>query len=436
MDTTTQQMKDIISSTLSVATNQLPSENAAKCNENGTNPDYHCMLDQPREYKPTRHAITIMTSYIQPAICSFGILGNIMILIVLTRYRMRRNVSRPEKVVHVGLITMAMSDLLFNLTVLPRAIVAYDEIFVPAGSFKLLYNMYQTGVVTTFSLTSTWLIVITAGLRYVGVCHPFRARYLVTRTAIFTSIGVICALCVLLNLPQFWLRSMVYLYDNNGTSIGLVLIDLGPLDNDTLMGEIYAWIRAFFAIFIPGLLLIYFNTRLLMGLHASRCFNENNVVHTPATTHRESGASNRLTRTLIAVVVMFILLVYPYTLLDFFIYLVPLFDADVESVMLARSVVNTLHVSNYAFNFVLYCSMNASFRRGIRELMCWPCTEHSHSETPEPKPSSSHSTSHPLLKSETHYNTSTDGPRTEITMTTFHDIHGRFNDTDVSNTPL
>ncbi|KAK2141283.1 hypothetical protein LSH36_1128g00006 [Paralvinella palmiformis] len=376
-----------------------------------------------QDYVISRYVTKLAMSYVLPTVCCFGIVGNMMILIILTKYRVRRTVSIPEKVVHAGLITMAVSDLLFNISVLPLAFVADGSLMLPAGSFHLFYNLYSTGFITTFSLTSTWLIVVTAGLRYLGVCHPLQSRYLITRKAIFISIGVICLVCVLVNVPQFLIQRATPLYEQDGYVT--MLIDLGPFSHENARGVIYSWIRAFFAIFIPGILLIYFNTRLLMALHASRRLHRNHVIQSAVTVRRETGSSNRLTRTLVAVIIMFIVLVYPDSLLDFFTYVAPLIDIkNNESVMIARVIVNMLQITNYAFNFVLYCVMNATFRRALRELICWCLTAHTHRHNEGQLSRPCHKLLHPLLKNDSRYlDNSSMCQRTAMTIATMSTEH-------------
>ncbi|KAK2144611.1 hypothetical protein LSH36_743g00011 [Paralvinella palmiformis] len=297
---------------------------------------------------------------------------------------------------------MAVSDLLFNISVLPLAFVPDGSLILPARSFHLFYNLYSTGLITTFSLTSTWLIVITAGLRYLGVCHPLKSRYLITRKTIFISIGVICLVCVLVNVPQFLVQRAIPLYEQDGHVT--MLIDLGPFSHGNTRGVIYSWIRAFFAIFIPGILLIYFNTRLVMALHASRRLHRHHVIQSAISVRRQTGSSNRLTRTLIALIIMFIVLVYPDSLLDFFTYVAPLIEIrNNESVLIARIVVNMLQIANYAFNFVLYCVMNATFRRAMRELSGWCLTRHGHRRSDGHVSRPGHKVFHSLLKIDSHY---------------------------------
>ena len=114
--------------------------------------------------------------------------------------------------------------------------------------------MYSAGLFSTFSLTSTWLIVVTAAMRYVVLCHPFRAsRGLVPHygchATSYAVIAVTVTLCVLGSVPSFMLTkaSVVAGGDNppagveNGTSY--LLIDLGEFSHEKRLGLAYHWIN-------------------------------------------------------------------------------------------------------------------------------------------------------------------------------------------------
>ena len=317
------------------------------------------------------HIQTVLNENVLPAICICGILGNSLIIMTMTRHRVRRTVSESEMVVHAGLLVMAITDLLFNISLLPRAFISENKVVFAAGSFPLIYNCYGTGLITMFSLMSTWLIVGTSGLRYVGVCHPLRARYVISLKAIYICISLIIVLCLLGNLPQFWLHKTVDLGIYNG--VHMVMFDLGPFSHLHTRGIIYSWIRAIFSIFIPGILLIYFNTRLLLALRASRRLHRSHVRRSTTNERRDPSNSHRLTRTLIAVIVMFILLVYPSELIDFFTHIAPVVSINNRTVIIGRAFTNILQVSNFSFNFILYCAMNSPFRKAVRELARSKC---------------------------------------------------------------
>jgi hypothetical protein len=69
-----------------------------------------------------------------PTICSFGTVGNLLNLLVLTRKRLQCSMDRMEKSAHVGLVSLAVSDLMFCL-------FYFLTIVVPAQTVSQLNKM-------------------------------------------------------------------------------------------------------------------------------------------------------------------------------------------------------------------------------------------------------------------------------------------------------
>lgn len=105
--------------------------------------------------------------YVIFVICCFGTAGNILNIAVLTQHRVRRSVESQEAVVYYGLLSLAVTDLLFCVSMLPKAFVPERILFEGRG-FCFFYQLYSQGLITTFSLLSTWFIVMMAGVRYIG----------------------------------------------------------------------------------------------------------------------------------------------------------------------------------------------------------------------------------------------------------------------------
>ncbi len=322
------------------------------------------------------HFTYLVNNILQPFICAFGILGNLMIIIVLTRHRVRRAVVGQEKVVHVGFMVMAISDMLFCVSALPRAFVHEQTLILQGGTFTFYYQLYSTGLIAMFCLTSTWLVVVTAGIRYVGICHPLRARYLVSSSGIYLTISCVTVLCVLGNLPSFWLVQA------DALAPGLYLMDLGPFSHVHTRGMIYLCLRATLGMFVPGVLLIYFNVRLMMALKDSNRLHSNSVRRAaPAkrskAQKRNSSSSvtmstkHRLTRLLVVVIIMYVVFVYPCEMLDFgALFKEPETSRGKEILILARVIANLLQIGNFSFNFLLYCAMNCAFRQSLKDCWC------------------------------------------------------------------
>lgn len=309
----------------------------------------------------------ILTIIVIPGLCVFGCIGNVINLIVLTKIkmRMRKVDGGKEGVTHLGLMLLALSDLFFCLSNCPRAIGRMPEtmsLFETKG-FMLYYQVYGTGFVTTFILTSTWITVAMAVLRYIGICHPLATRRVDSR--VYGRLAYISVLLfsVLINIPAFWQYKILSLDMGNGTLN--YLVDIGPMDERTTYGQSFLWVRVCYALFIPTVLLTFCNLSLVRTLRQS-------VKMRRAMRVQDSASKNsfRITLLLVVLVLMFILLVFPSEIMDFCTKNVRMNAAKTETFILIRGLCNVLQVINFAVNFVLYCIMNVHFRSTMSELFC------------------------------------------------------------------
>ncbi len=327
------------------------------------------------EYDVTEQFLDAVATRIQPFVCCCGFLGNVLILVVWAHYHSRQSADSHEAVVHLGLSVMAVSDLLFCVCMLPRVVIKESLLYVPAKSFALYYQLYSQGLITLFGLSSTWSITLTAGIRYVAICHPLKARYVVNIGVVAAGCGAIILLCVLGSLPTFWIYTASPL-PSNGT-VQMVIVELGPFSHEHSRGKVYMYLRALIAVFLPLILLCYLNICLMRALKESAVLHGRHVsVSSSSPTIRNRDmAKVRLTRTLVAAIVMFVVLVCPCEIMDFFAYVTPTqitVGEHKQAFVITRAVANTMLMSNFAFNFVLYCAVNSTFRKEFTALLLRP----------------------------------------------------------------
>ena len=84
----------------------------------------------------------LLQSVLVPSLCGVGIVGNALNIFVLTRQRMRRSVRLPDQAVHVGLVGLAVSDMIVCLLTLPRAFLPEYKLVFDASS-EVLALHYQ-----------------------------------------------------------------------------------------------------------------------------------------------------------------------------------------------------------------------------------------------------------------------------------------------------
>lgn len=295
-----------------------------------------------------------------PLIGLLGVVGNLLNLTILTWRSWRRDDDSLEKVALVGLIALAASDMCFCLTILPSFCYWGPQSLYSSKSFGLYYRLYGEYVQNVFMKTSTWLTMIVATARYIVICHPLRARMcfglLPTRIAIlFTFVFWLLFLS-----PLLW--TFTYLEYRIGNTT-MYIMDLGTFSNDLTLKMTFTYMWAILGYFVPVVILAFCNVCLILALRESRILRESVVVsRSYANTHK---CNRRITITLIALVMMFMILISPSEILHF---CNSINKDQFPALELGILFTNVLQAINFAFHFVLYCVVNVSFRRTLYNL--------------------------------------------------------------------
>jgi len=151
----------------------------------------------------------------------------------------------------------------------------------------------------------------------------------------------------------------------------------------------YEVVWSVLCLFIPLLVLVVCNVCLIRAIRQSRQLHRDCRANYASTTSRiscrqvdeaaaESG-HQRITATLIALIIVFIVCVSPSALL-FSLYVVGVGDPTSGSkttyfvYQTTTLVANCLFLVNFAANFVLYCAVNVRFRCMARDVVCCACS--------------------------------------------------------------
>ena len=302
----------------------------------------------------------IIDRYVTHYICLFGIIGNFINLLVLTRKSLTAHMARMEKSSHGGLIALAVSDFLFCLCSFPQA-YQDDRFGRPAIDFWLVYDTYAFACINCFLITSTWLTVAMAVCRYLAICHPIRARQYLGMTAARAIIVAIFCLAILFNLPRFWVRKIVCeVRDGNITYFKTPDF----FYTNAIASAIYMWIYFIFGILLPLLVLAFCNIFLMKALRQSHHLRRQ---HSVAQSQQSNDATRIVTLTLCVIVIMYIVLVGPAELITFWRRFVV--TDNVFQYALAVRICNCMQMLNFAVNFILYCIINVHFRKVVKDLL-------------------------------------------------------------------
>ena len=251
----------------------------------------------------------------------------------------------------------------------------------PDSTFGLYYKTYKEGIINIFVFSSTWLTVIMALGRYVAVCRPLHARGFINLRGTRLSISSVFIGSLLINIPRFLhyyvmrtpctdlaeeMNLTTPAFHMPNCSCYLYQLDTGWLYQNESFVFYYDLAWSIVAIFHPLLVLTVCNACLIRALRHSRKMQKLYRANKP----KDSG--HRITPTLIALIVMFIVFVGPSGILTFFRKYV--LDSHAASqyfgYVIASIFTNCMVLVNFSINFVLYCVISVQFRRTARNIVC------------------------------------------------------------------
>lgn len=341
-----------------------------------TSSDYfNVTLPDPDPSMILKNLHRVLYRYALPTICVFGSFGNILNLLILTGKRIQHSLRSMERSANVGLTALALSDLLFCLTAFPSTFLPQELDFEALG-FLTYYGCYCAAVINVFIMTSTWLTVAMSVERYLAICHPLKSRQMITLRRTRVTIVVVFLVSGVFNLPVFWRYVIIRSSDDNATTAAY---RVRPRTTDKTFDHAYRGLWSALGNFVPLLLLLSCNVALMKEIHHSytlrREMNGNagggtagrRIPSSPAS--HDQDASNRITVTLISIVVMFCLLVAPSELVKQIAYLI---HGDLNgnyTYTVIEFITNLLQTINFSANFILYCIINPSFRKTMWKMM-------------------------------------------------------------------
>ena len=201
-----------------------------------------------------------------PIVCCFGMIGNVLNFMVLTREKISRSLTKMEKSAHIGLIGLAISDFMFCLLAFIYTQIKFNDKYTEVSGV-LLFHWLGGALITWFIVTSTWLTVAMAGERYLAVCHPFKARKLISLKKTRIIITVVYIVCLALTIPIGFEKIIKDHLDCDGNIY--YKIESRPEFTESVV-VIRRLIWAILFDFIPCIALLYFNVCLIYKIHTAK----------------------------------------------------------------------------------------------------------------------------------------------------------------------
>lgn len=293
------------------------------------------------------------------SVCAFGIIGNILSAVILTRTSMKSGT-------YSYLTALSISDLLFlilTMFILSRDSEKPLQEITWGKSYYIKLFPYIHPAAITFQVTSIWLTCAFTVDRYIMICHPFKAeRWFKISTARKSIVGVFLA-GLLFNMIRFFEYESSEITVSNDTNRRQLVIKLTDLGSSEGFREIvHSWLYLTCVAGFPFLSLLVLNIFLIHAVHESK--KKGKLINA-----REKRR-NDTTIMLIGVVVIFLTCQGP-ALISRMIWAFDYQKAFVSTPWYTfNEVSNFLVILNSAINIVPYYFFGKRFRNQFWKIFC------------------------------------------------------------------
>nr|AKQ63011.1 orphan G-protein coupled receptor 1 [Platynereis dumerilii] len=304
--------------------------------------------DPPEMESPGDVAFRIVWRYIAPLIFIIGMVGNVLIVIVMSRNKMRGNTTA----IYLPVLAIADAFALFS-GIIPEWMEACNII-----KFKELSPgtcRFEKIIFYTSADTAIWILVAFTCDRFIAVCFPFRkSRWCTSRKAIIISASLLVA-AFIKNMHVFWTRGAQY--DENGTFIKNCGYPRPEYKN--FERNVRPWLVFVLVNLIPFLVILSCNLAIVYKLLAATRIKD---ISKPNSKYSQT--------TLMCVGVSFLFLLTTTPSVVMYIGRSEWDKSHTDAYEVAKAVTNVLVYLNHSLNFFVYCMSGKRFRREFLMFCC------------------------------------------------------------------
>ena len=298
----------------------------------------------------------IVWGYVGMVLSLFGILGNIITILVLISPSMRTTST------NIYLTALSCSNILFLLIFIPsysiRYLIGYPLYMSGHPDFALeilLARIPTTPIYSTILLSIIYLTVAVSTDRLILVKFPLKAKRILTPRATLVAILCIYIFSIVYCIP-YWLEQQ---YNPELKRCEL-----------TKIGErIYKYTRIY--VYIPVVNLIPFVTLTCINITIIQALiaKERRKKTLGAKTSKKKQADHYITLMLVAVIIVYVLCQSPLLVLNAWYAIDPRGSSQSLIFQSLNSIGILLIVFNTSTNFLLYCFFGQKFRQTLVEFI-------------------------------------------------------------------
>jgi len=325
----------------------------------------------------------------------FGIIGNVISIFILSKLQAHNFFDSL-------LIALTTIDIIFIIfTIVDYSLAREFSWPWPEDSLVWVYLIpkFTYPLNNMCFCSSVFLTVLIAGERYLAVCHPITYRDMSVsksrKQRLVLYLLPVIVVSAVLNIPKFFETIIInrpvvtgtrLIYNLNGTNVSLTsptevqyqtTVQLSQLRSNPLYTKYYTFLtRLVVTGIIPITALLFFNFNIYLGLKASRA---RTTIRPGNLNQDRRRAAKTTTETSLSLILLFIVAVFlcchfPRLILNMaeFVNVGTSIDScggTVESSPWFQCLTGFSHLLlmlNGSVNFLIYCSLNNSFKAALR----------------------------------------------------------------------
>lgn len=307
-----------------------------------------CGEETPADKSGLQLFTYVINYFVIMPLCIFGIICNILSIIVLTK-------DNRKSVTFLFLKCLAVAD--------NCELVAVLFIYVLPLSVKFPTQMDLWGypIAMMIQTITILLVVIVTVDRYIAICMPTKVRSISTITRARLQVLCVVIFSIIFHIPRFFDHKLVEEL-NPCTNETKLVIKPEPFNNRTYHLVYTVFLYSFVNFIIPLIILTYLNVKLILTLkHARR---ERKTMTHNSKKMSTGNADRSVTLMLVLVVIVFTICQLP----ALFTQIWSGFRDESNSNLYRYigEVTNFMVTLNSSTNFIIYCIFGQKFR----ELMC------------------------------------------------------------------
>ncbi|CAH1791034.1 unnamed protein product, partial [Owenia fusiformis] len=332
------------------------------------------------DYEQAVNFTVAMHVYVLSVIVLFGIVGNVLSLIVMSK---EKTTGLSGSASTFLLMTLAVADtalltsatLYFTLFTIARET---SWVTVPFFNGVMLASRYLFLVTAIAQVYSNWILVVLTFNRFVAVVLPLKAHLVCTKRRVIIAVIVTFILACALNIVRVWEYKYVGVPINHPELGNITLIDRR---NDLLGTTAYnmgyrSTTNAILRVIAPIVILSILNIMLVLVVRKGQKTRKAMSISMPKDQSANAPKEDNITLRIVCVVVVFILCQLPSVIFS----IVDTIDYNNESISFGTFTIwyfgistNILAILNSAVNFIIYFVTGRRFRSILVAMLCGRC---------------------------------------------------------------